>query len=94
MIDQFNKEVVALKHESLAVEKLYMLKDCNVRRRAEIVKLRTRLENLRSDVQIHAMSHKLKLQELAAKMSEPSAEQKLDETSDVSKSGEKSIDSE
>jgi hypothetical protein len=50
MIDQFNKEVVAVKQESLAIEKLYMLKDSNVRRRAEIVKLRSRLENLRSDV--------------------------------------------
>jgi sulfate adenylyltransferase subunit 1 (EFTu-like GTPase family) len=50
MIDQFNKEVVAFKQESLAIEKLYMLKDSNVRRRAEIVKLRSRLENLRSDV--------------------------------------------
>jgi hypothetical protein len=40
------------------------------------------------------MSHKLKMQELASKMHEPSAEQKLDETSDVSKSGEKSIDGE
>jgi hypothetical protein len=50
MIEEFNKNVVGIKQDSLAIEKLYHLKDSNVRKRAEIVKLRSRLENLKSDI--------------------------------------------
>ena len=50
MIEEFNKNVVAVKQDSIAIEKLYMLKDSNVRKRAEIVKLRSRIENLKSDI--------------------------------------------
>lgn len=37
------------------------LKDANVRRQTDLKKLRSRLENLKSDVQICHMSNKLKI---------------------------------
>ena len=61
MVEEFSKNIASIKQESMAIEKLYMVKDSNVRKRADIAKLRSRLENLKSDIQIHQMSNKLKM---------------------------------
>jgi hypothetical protein len=47
---EFNKSMQDDKHEVLAIEWLYSLKDNNVRRQADVQMLRSRLENLKSDV--------------------------------------------
>ena len=90
IFQQFSKEQSIHKQDNLAIETLYTIKDSNIKKRADVQKLRSRLQNLKSDIQIHSMSAKLKIQDLAAKMHQN--EQQLDTSKDSK--NEKSIDSE
>lgn len=64
---EFNKSMQDQKNEIVAIEWLYSLKDSNIKRQADVQMLRSRLENLKSDVQIYHVSNKLKLQNMANK---------------------------
>jgi hypothetical protein len=61
IFQQFSKEQSIHKQDNLAIETLYTIKDSNIKKRADIQKLRSRLQNLKSDIQIHSMSAKLKI---------------------------------
>ena len=61
IFQQFSKEQSITKQDNLAIETLYNIKDSNIKKRADIQKLRSRLQNLKSDIQIHSMSAKLKI---------------------------------
>ena len=92
---EFNKSMQDDKHEVLAIEWLYLLKDNNVRRQADMQMLRSRIENLKSDIQIYHVSNKLKMQNLAnkAKLDAPEIQEVEEHQTSVERSGEKSIDS-
>ncbi len=48
----------------LAMEKLFQLKDSNIKRQADVHNLRIGLQNLRNDIQLYHVSNKLKFQNL------------------------------
>jgi hypothetical protein len=49
------------REESIAIDRLVQLKDLNVKRHADVMKLKSRMQTLQSDIQILHTSHKLKL---------------------------------
>lgn len=57
----FSRQLALEKQQSIALVKLQELKDQNVKRQADFVKLRGRIQNLKSDIHIMQTSHKLKL---------------------------------
>ena len=48
----------------MALDKLYEMKDLNVRRQADVRMLRSKMENLRFDMQNYAMSNRIKFKNL------------------------------
>ena len=48
-------------HCNRALERMDQLKDTNIKRQADVRTLRSRLENLKNDVQIYHKSNKLKM---------------------------------
>lgn len=83
------------KQETIAVQRLQELKESNVRRQADVVKLRSRLQNLRSDVRILHTSHKLKLEEMERRivLNQDGEATEIPVLEKAEKSAEKSIDS-
>ena len=53
----------------LAFDRLFQLKDSNIKRQADVHKLRIGLQNLKNDVQIYHVSNQLKIQNLLNKAS-------------------------
>jgi hypothetical protein len=56
------------KVEIEAIHRFYDLKDANVRRQADMQKLRAKLENLQCDFKLHQTSNKIKLQNIQSKI--------------------------
>jgi len=52
IFQEFSKGMDHKKQESQALDMFFSLKDSNIRRQTDLKKLRSRLENLKSDVQI------------------------------------------
>lgn len=57
-------EFMQNRQDTLALDKLYETKDLNVRRQADIRMLRSKMENLRFDMQNYAMSNRIKFKNL------------------------------
>jgi len=56
------------KAEIEAITRFYDLKDANIRRQADMQKLRAKLENLQCDFKIYQTSNKIKLQNIQSKL--------------------------
>ena len=63
----------------LAMERLFQLKDSNIKRQADVHKLRIGLQNLKNDVQLYHVSNQLKIQNIKTK----SVSVDVDETKDT-----------
>jgi len=63
----------------LAMERLFQLKDSNIKRQADIHKLRIGLQNLKNDIQLYHVSNQLKIQNIKTK----SVSVDVDETKDT-----------
>lgn len=78
------------KAEIEAIQRFYDLKDANVRRQADMQKLRERLENLQCDFKLHQTSNKIKLQNIQSKIQsiDETGETRVDSSTRCAESGE------
>ena len=76
------------RQNSDALNLFFQMKDANLRRHADVEKLRSLLQNLGRDIKLCQVSHKLKMDNIMAKI--PS---QIEDTAPVEKSGEASLDS-
>lgn len=91
-IDQSKDLSYSLTHDKVeieAIQRFHDLKDANIRRQADMHKLRAKLRNLQSDFKLFQTSNKLKLQNIQNKIGseEPVQENKIDSSTRCAESG-------
>lgn len=90
--DSANKDLsYSLTHDKLemeAIQRFYDLKEANIRRQADMQKLRAKLQNLQGDFKLYQTSNKLKLQSMQSKISiGDETENKIDSSTRCAESG-------
>ena len=77
------------KVEIEAINRFHDLKDANIRRQADMQKLRAKLQNLQSDFKIYQTSNKIKLQNIQSKIGDDatSPDAKIDSSTRGGESG-------
>lgn len=66
---EFNQSMSGDNSGQLAMERLFILKDNNIKRQADVHKLRIGIQNLKNDVQLYHVSNQLKFNNLRKSIS-------------------------